>query len=251
MLLKCNFSFQTAFRSHCIYHLLDGCFESFCAIRSWLYLDEGGRYRADCESEWASDRLITVWDKDSSVISGPSHSYRHKHINPTLLREQWHQASYFNTPHCVWRARLSLGIYLLVLIHTYSIVRSISRVLFVRGGLGSARSSWETLDCLIVVLRSSLEMGCVIWKVQFSYKDWDLIPFYWIINVFIYFWLKLFAKLCSVSAWAYLEVSSRLNDCETTANLWSPELIYMTICQCVTVIRFFFIALMNFDALLH
>lgn len=145
------------------------------AIRSVWFLDEGRRYRADCEAEWASERLITVRDKDSSVISGPSHSYRHKHINPTLLREQWHQASYFNTPHCVWRASLSPGIYLLVLIHTYSIVRSISPVLFVRGGLGSVwsvQTSCEVLDCLIVELRGSLEMltRCVIWNVHYSYS---------------------------------------------------------------------------------
>lgn len=157
-------------------------------------LDEGRPYRADCEAEWASERLITVWDKDSSVISGPSHSYRHKHINPTLLREQWHQASYFNTPHCVWRASLSPGIYLLVLIHTYSIVCSISPVLFVRGGLGSVRSvqtSCESLDCLIVELRASLEMliRCVIWNVHYTRE---------LRHLFVCLYKYLFTHFCAI-----------------------------------------------------
>lgn len=59
-------------------------FERLFSIRSGLCLDKCVRYRADCEAGRASERLITVWDKDSSVISSPSHSYRHKHINPTL-----------------------------------------------------------------------------------------------------------------------------------------------------------------------
>lgn len=49
LFVKHDFSFQTAFGSHSTVFsvFLMDVFESFFAIRLGLYLDEGGRYRAD------------------------------------------------------------------------------------------------------------------------------------------------------------------------------------------------------------
>lgn len=100
----------------------------------------------------------TVSDKSISVILSPSCSYGHKHITRPCTENNGIK-QLFLIRSIVWRGRLVLGIYLLVLIHTFSFVRGIIPVLFSRGWLErSVRASCEMHYCLIVALGPSAEL---------------------------------------------------------------------------------------------
>lgn len=72
------------------------------------------------------------------MISRPSHSYRHKHMNPTLHREQWHQAVIFIHALCLMYQAVPCNLF--ISFDTYIFYCSRHKSCFVRSGRSGVRA---------------------------------------------------------------------------------------------------------------